>query len=38
MKVLPIFVFTEKILKQFVSFCISLIFTYCLFVEKVGDD
>ena len=28
------FVFTKKILQQFVSFCISLIFTYCLFVEK----
>ena len=28
------FVFTEKILHRFVSFCISLIFTYCLFVEK----
>ena len=28
------FVFTKKILQRFVSFCISLIFTYCLFVEK----
>ena len=29
------FVFTKKkILHRFVSFCISLIFTYCLFVEK----
>ena len=26
--------FTTKILHRFVSFCISLIFTYCLFVEK----
>ena len=28
------FVFTKEILRRFVSFCISLIFTYCLFVEK----
>ena len=28
------FVFTKKILHRFVSFCISLIFMYCLFVEK----
>ena len=28
------FVLTKKILQRFVSFCISLIFTYCLFVEK----
>ena len=28
------FVFTKKILQRFVSFCINLIFTYCLFVEK----
>ena len=28
------FVFTKKILQRFVSFRISLIFTYCLFVEK----
>ena len=28
------FVFTKKILQRFVSFCISLIFTCCLFVEK----
>ena len=29
---------SRKILQRFVSFCISLIFTYCLFVEKNGDD
>ena len=34
MKVLPIFRPYQKILKRFVSFCISLIFTYCLFVGK----
>ena len=28
------FVFTKKILHRFASLCISLIFTYCLFVEK----
>ena len=28
------FVFTKEILHRFFSFCISLIFTYCLFVEK----
>ena len=28
------FVFTKTMLHGFVSFCISLIFTYCLFVEK----
>ena len=33
-KVLPIFCLYQKILQRFVSFCISLIFTYCLFVEK----
>ena len=33
-KVLPIFRLYQKILHRFVSFCISLIFTYCLFVEK----
>ena len=27
-------VFTKKILHGFVSFCISLIFMYCLFAEK----
>ena len=35
------FVFTKKILHRFavVSFCISLSFTYCLFMEKrIGDD
>ena len=32
-------VFTKKILHGFVSFCISLIFTYCLFTEKkIGED
>ena len=32
-------VFTKKILHGFVSFCISLIFMYCLFTEnKIGDD
>ena len=32
------FIFT-RILQQFVPFCIILIFTYCLFVEKkVGED
>ena len=33
-KVLPIFRLYQKILHRFVSFCISLIFTYRLFVEK----
>ena len=33
-KILPIFPLYQKILKRFVSFCISLIFMYCLFVEK----
>ena len=28
------FVFTKKLLHRFVSVCISLIFRYCLFVEK----
>ena len=28
------FVFTKKILRRFVSFCISLIYTYCLHMEK----
>ena len=28
------FIFTKKVIQRFVSFCISLIFTYCLFVEK----
>ena len=28
------FVFTKKLLHRFVSFCISLIFTYCLFEGK----
>ena len=37
-KVLPIFRLYQKILHRFVSFCISLIFTCCLFVEKIGDD
>ena len=33
------FVFTKKLLHRFVSFCISLIFRYCLFVgKKIGDD
>ena len=33
-KVLPIFRLYQQILQRFVSLCISLIFTYCLFVEK----
>ena len=33
-KLYQYFVFTKKILQRFVSFCISLIFTYCLFVDK----
>ena len=28
------FIFTKRILHRFVSFCISFMFTYCLFVEK----
>ena len=32
------FVKKKKIFHGFVSFCISLTFTYCLFVENVGDD
>ena len=33
-KVLPIFRFYQKILQRSVSFCTSLIFMYCLCVEK----
>ena len=33
-KILPIFSLYQTILQRFVSFCISLIFTYCLFVEE----
>ena len=32
------FVFVKKMLHRFVSFCVSLIFTYRLFVEKICDD
>ena len=34
-------VFIEKLLQQIVSICISLIFTYCLYIyveRKLGDD
>ena len=31
------FVFAKKLLHRFASFCISLIFTYCLLVE-IGDN
>ena len=33
-KILPIFRLYQKILQRFVSFCISLISMYCLFVEN----
>ena len=32
--VYQLFAFTKKVLHRFISFCISLIFTYCLYVEK----